>query len=90
MAISSASNSETALRHEAFRQGLRELGYVEGKNINVEYRYADGKLERLPEIAEELVRLKVDILVASNATAASAFVDMIQGDRALRIPTFLA
>jgi len=72
LAISSASNSETALRHEAFRQGLRELGYVEGKNINVEYRYADGKLERLPEIAEELVRLKVDILVASNATAARA------------------
>jgi putative tryptophan/tyrosine transport system substrate-binding protein len=72
LAISSASNSETALRHDAFRQGLRDLGYVEGKNINIEYRYADGKLERLPELAEELVRLKVDILVASNATAARA------------------
>ena len=48
---------------EAFRQGLRELGYVEGKNINIEYRYAEGRLERLPELAEELVRLRVDIFV---------------------------
>jgi putative tryptophan/tyrosine transport system substrate-binding protein len=53
-----------------FRQGLRELGYIEGKNINIEYRYADGRFERLPELAEELVRLKVDILVAANATVA--------------------
>ena len=72
LAISSVSNSETALRHDAFRQGLHDLGYVEGKNINIEYRYADGKLERLPELAEELVRLKVDLLVAANATAAQA------------------
>jgi ABC-type uncharacterized transport system substrate-binding protein len=72
LAVSSASNSETALRHDAFRQGLRDLGYVEGKNINIEYGYADGKLERLPELAEELVRLKVDLLVAANATAAQA------------------
>ena len=72
LAISSASNSETRLRHDGFRQGLRDLGYVEGKNINIEYRYADGKLERLPELAEELVRLKVDILVANNATVAQA------------------
>src|SRR5438309_8355211 len=54
----------------AFRQGLRELGYIEGKNINIEYRYADGRFERLPELAEELVRLKVDILVVANSTAA--------------------
>ena len=50
---------------EAFRLGLRELGYVEGKNINIEYRYAEGRFERLPELAEELVRLKVEILVVT-------------------------
>src|SRR5262249_52154122 len=58
---------------EAFRQGLRELGYVEGKNINIEYRYAEGRFERLPELAKELVRLKVDIfLVPSVAVARPA------------------
>jgi ABC-type uncharacterized transport system substrate-binding protein len=50
---------------EAFRQGLRELGYVEGKNILIEYRYADGTSEPLPELAEELVRLKVDFIVTT-------------------------
>ena len=49
---------------EAFRQRLRELGYVEGKNIVIEYRYAEGKLERLPVFAAELVGLKVDVIVA--------------------------
>src|SRR5262245_31085659 len=48
---------------EAFRQGLGDLGYIEGKNIIIEYRYADGRSERLPALAEELVRLKVDIIV---------------------------
>jgi putative tryptophan/tyrosine transport system substrate-binding protein len=57
---------------EAFRQRLLELGYVEGKTITIEYRYAQGKFERLPELAEELVRLKVDIIVAASATAARA------------------
>ena len=52
--------------HEAFRQGLRELGYVEGRNIIVEYRFAEGKVERLQELAEELVRLKVDVIVAPD------------------------
>jgi putative tryptophan/tyrosine transport system substrate-binding protein len=55
---------------EAFRQGLRELGYVDGKNITIEYRFADARFERLPALAEELVRLKVDIIVATNSTAA--------------------
>ena len=59
-------------RIEAFRQGLRELGYVEGKNIVIEWRYAEGKLDRLPALAAELVRLKVDIIVSGGATATRA------------------
>ena len=57
---------------EAFRQRLRELGYVEGKNILIEYRYADGKLERLPDLAADLVGLKVDVIVASAPRAVFA------------------
>jgi putative ABC transport system substrate-binding protein len=53
-------------RIEAFRQGLRELGYVEGKNIVIEWRSAEGKLDRLPARAAELVRLKVDIIVTAG------------------------
>ena len=53
-------------RTEAFRQGLRELGYVEGKNIVIEYRYAEGKRDRLPALAAELVRLNVDIIVSAG------------------------
>jgi putative ABC transport system substrate-binding protein len=60
-----ASASSLSARVEAFRRRLRELGYVEGKNIIIEYRYAEGKLERLPDLAAELVRLKVDAIVAS-------------------------
>jgi putative ABC transport system substrate-binding protein len=56
-----------AARVEAFRQGLRELGYVEGKNIVVEYRYAEEKLDRLPALAAELVRLKVDVIVTGGS-----------------------
>ena len=59
-------------RIEAFRQGLRELGYVEGKNIVIEYRYAEGKHDRLPVLAAELVRLKVDVIVTSGASATRA------------------
>jgi putative ABC transport system substrate-binding protein len=66
------SLSATTDRTGAFRQGLRELEYVEGKNIVVEYRYADGKLDRLPALAAELVRLKVDIIVTSGSTATRA------------------
>src|SRR5215471_10923726 len=53
-------------RIEAFGQGLRELGYVEGKNIGIEWRYAEGKLDRLPALAAELVRLKTDVIVTSG------------------------
>src|SRR5262245_8932911 len=51
---------------EAIRLALRELGYIEGQNIAIEYRYAEGKLDRLPKLAAEMVRLKVDIIVASG------------------------
>ena len=54
---------------EAFRQGLRELGYVEGKNIVIEWRYAEGKLDRLRELAAELVRLKVDVIVTAGSAS---------------------
>jgi putative ABC transport system substrate-binding protein len=53
--------------NEAFQQGLRELGYVEGKNVIMEYRYTEGNVALLPELAAELVRIKVDIIVASAA-----------------------
>jgi putative ABC transport system substrate-binding protein len=66
------SASAESARTEAFQQGLRELVYVEGKNIVIEYRYADGKLDRLPALAAELVRLKVDIIVTGGATATRA------------------
>jgi len=57
--LSATSLSTISARVEAFRQGLREIGYVEGKNIVIEYRYAEGKLDRLSEFAAELVRLNV-------------------------------
>ena len=57
---------------EAFRQGLRDLGYIEGKNIQVEYRYAEGKLERVPGLVIELVQLNVDALVLGTSTAIHA------------------
>jgi putative tryptophan/tyrosine transport system substrate-binding protein len=66
--LSATSASTIPGRIEAFRQGLRELGYVEGKNIIVEWRYAEGKFDRLPALAAELVRLKVDVIVTSGAT----------------------
>jgi len=53
----------------AFRQGLRERGYIEGQNIAIEYRFAEGKFERLPGFAAELVRLKVDVIVSSSTPA---------------------
>ena len=57
---------------ESFRQGLRDLGYLEGKNIVIDYRFAEGKLDRFPDLAAELVRMKVDIIVANAVQAALA------------------
>jgi putative ABC transport system substrate-binding protein len=57
---------------DAFRQGLRELSYIEGQNIAIEYRFASGQVERLPRLAAELVRLKVDVIVAPSTAAALA------------------
>ena len=70
--LSPSSGSVFSARDEAFRQRLRQLGYVEGKNIVIEYRYAEGKRERLPDLAAELVRLKVDIIVTTSAGTALA------------------
>jgi putative ABC transport system substrate-binding protein len=64
-----SSPSAIAPRMEAFRQGLRELGYAEGKNIVIERRHAEGKFDRLPALAAELVSLKVDVIVTSGPTA---------------------
>jgi putative tryptophan/tyrosine transport system substrate-binding protein len=63
---------ESKAREEAFRQGLRELGYVEGQNLVTEYRYAEGSAERLPDLAAELVRLQVDVIVAGGTAAIHA------------------
>ena len=60
------SPSLVSARIEAFRQGMRELGYVEGKNIVIEWRFAEEKPDRLPTLAAELVRLKVDIIVTGG------------------------
>ena len=57
---------------EAFRQGLRDLGYIEGRNVGIEYRDAEGKFERLPARAAELVALKVDVIVAGGTPQALA------------------
>ena len=67
-----ASSSAIAFRTEAFRQGLRELGYVEGKNITIEYRYAEGNFRRQKELAAELVRLNVDVMVTSGPASTRA------------------
>jgi putative tryptophan/tyrosine transport system substrate-binding protein len=64
--LSASSASSVPDRMEAFRQGLRALGYVEGKNFVIESRYAEGKLDRLSELAVELVRLKVDVILTAQ------------------------
>jgi putative ABC transport system substrate-binding protein len=70
--LAAVSAAADAPRAEAFRQGLRDLGYIEGQNINVLYRYEASAFERLPELAAELVRLKIDVLVTVTTNAAIA------------------
>jgi len=87
--LGAASASSYAPFVEAFRQGMHDRGYVEGKNVAVEYRWAEGKYDRLPDLAAELVRLKVDVIVthgtpgtlaAKQATATIPIVMTVVGD----------
>jgi len=88
-----AASSLATTNVNGLRQGLRELGYVEGKTIAIEYRYAEGKLDRLPDLVAELVRLKVDVIVTAGGTSTRAAKDatatipivMTQGDDWFRI-----
>jgi putative tryptophan/tyrosine transport system substrate-binding protein len=66
--LSTTNPSRDSTRPEAIRLALRELGYIEGQNIAFEYRYAEGKLDRYPELAAELVRLNVDIIIVTGGT----------------------
>jgi putative ABC transport system substrate-binding protein len=66
--LSSFDQASESARSAGIWLALRELGYIEGQNIAIEYRYAEGKRERLSEVATELVRLKVDIIVAAGGT----------------------
>jgi putative tryptophan/tyrosine transport system substrate-binding protein len=71
-----ASRSAISYRTEAFQQGLRELGYVEGKNIVIEWRSSEGKPDRLPALAAELVHLKVEVIVTTNSGVTRAAKEM--------------
>ena len=66
------SSSDPGPYFEALRQGLRDLGHMDGKNIIIEFRGAEGKPTRIPSLVRELVQLKVDVLVSGNFPAASA------------------
>ena len=66
--LDKSTASGSAVLVEAFRQELSKLGWIEGKNITIEYRFAEQKNERLPELAADLVRLKVDLIVVTGTT----------------------
>ena len=70
--LGATSPSDVSVRVEALRQGLGELGYVEGKNILIEWRYAEGKPDRLPEFIAEFLRLKVDVIVTAGPSVTRA------------------
>jgi putative ABC transport system substrate-binding protein len=74
--LAPGSRSSESIRIEAFRQALHELGYVERKNIIIEYRFAEGKLDRLPGLAAELVGLKVEVIVARSSPAVQVAKDV--------------
>jgi putative tryptophan/tyrosine transport system substrate-binding protein len=89
--------ARNAANLDALRKGLRDLGYVEGRNLIIEYRSADGRADRFPELASELVRLKVDLIVArgtpatsaaKNATATIPVVMATMGDPRLNVASF--
>ena len=71
MVLSGSLGSDTS-GNDAFKQGLQELGHVEGQNIVIEYRYAEGKLDRLPSLVAELARVKVDVIVVQGTEPALA------------------
>src|SRR5215470_14193927 len=73
--LDGSSPTVSAKLLDAFRQRLRDLGHTEGQNIVIEYRFAEGKPEQIPDLATELVRLKVDIIVTSGGTATTAAKD---------------
>jgi ABC-type uncharacterized transport system substrate-binding protein len=70
--LDSSTASGMAVLIDSFRQELSKLGWIEGKNITIEYRFAEQKSERLPELAADLVRLKVDVIVTSGGATPSA------------------
>jgi putative ABC transport system substrate-binding protein len=70
--LDNTTASASAVRLEAFWQEIRKLGWIEGKNITIEYRFAEGKNERLPELAADLIRLKVDVIVGTSTATVSA------------------
>src|SRR5712692_2264708 len=84
--------AQSATNFDALRKGLRDLGYIDGRNLVIEYRSADGRAERFPDLAAELVRLKVDVIVtrgtpavmaAKNATGTIPVVMAASGDPVL-------
>jgi putative tryptophan/tyrosine transport system substrate-binding protein len=69
--LGGGSLNEDTFRVEAFRRGLKAVGYVEGQNVKVEYRWAEGQYDRFPTLAADLVRRRVDVIVALGASAAA-------------------